>query len=357
MPMNDKTIDNIIRIILLAAIAIWSIAIIAPFIGILLWAVIVAVSAYPAFRWISGKLGDRDILAAVLTVTLVLLIVVAPIAAALPSLADSVRTVATDFRDGTIAIPEASEPVREWPLIGERFYSLWQEAHSSIKEVLTRFEPQIKSAGIVVVDSVAGIALAVLQFVFSVIIAGAILANHKRVLALTRRLVDRVAPGSQERFVNLTGGTVRGVTNGVVGVAMVQAILAGIAFVAIGIPGAALWAMTCFMLAVVQITPGIVVIPIAVYVFANYELLPFILFIAWMIPVMSLDNVLKPILMGRGVDAPMLIVFIGAIGGLISFGFLGLFFGAVVLVIANDLLVRWLEGTEPVELQQPDTGQ
>ncbi|MDH3616708.1 MAG: AI-2E family transporter, partial [Gammaproteobacteria bacterium] len=150
MSLNDKTIDNIIRIGLLAAIAIWSITIIAPFIGILLWAVIVAVSAYPAFRWISGKIGDRDILAAVLTVTFVLLLIVGPIAASLPGLADSVRTVATDFRDGTIAIPEASEAVREWPLIGERFYSVWQEAHSGIKEVLMRFEPQIKSAGLIV---------------------------------------------------------------------------------------------------------------------------------------------------------------------------------------------------------------
>ena len=349
MSLNDKTIDNIIRIGLLAAIAIWSITIIAPFIGILLWAVIVAVSAYPAFRWISGKIGDRDILAAVLTVTFVLLLIVGPIAASLPGLADSVRTVATDFRDGTIAIPEASEAVREWPLIGERFYSVWQEAHSGIKEVLTRFEPQIKSAGLIVVDSIAGITLAVLQFILSVIIAGAILANHKRVLALTYRLVDRVAPGSQERFMNLTGGTVRGVTTGVIGVAMVQAILAGIGFAVIGIPAAALWAMICFLLAVVQITIIIVVVPIAIYVFANYELLPFVLFVAWMIPVVALDNVLKPILMGRGVDAPMLIIFIGAIGGFISFGFLGLFFGAVVLVIANDLLVNWLDATESVE--------
>jgi predicted PurR-regulated permease PerM len=357
MPINDKTIDTIIRIGLLAAIAIWSIAIIAPFIGILLWAVIVAVSAYPVFRWISGKLGDRDVIAAILTVTIVLLLIVGPIGASLPGLADSVRTVATDLRDGTIAIPEASEAVREWPLIGERFYSLWREAHGGITEVLTRFQPQIKSAGLVVVDSVAGITLAVLQFILSVLIAGAILANHERVLALTNRLVDRIAPGSQERFMNLTGGTVRGVTTGVIGVAMVQAILAGIGFAVIGIPAAALWAMFCFLLAIVQISIVIIVIPISIYVFANYELLSFVLFVAWMIPVGALDNVLKPILMGRGVDAPMLVVFIGAIGGLISFGFLGLFFGAVVLVIANDLLVSWLEETESVELQQPKASQ
>ncbi|MGI9248245.1 MAG: AI-2E family transporter, partial [Woeseiaceae bacterium] len=129
----------------------------------------------------------------------------------------------------------------------------------------------------------------------------------------------------------------------------VQATLAGIGFAVVGIPAAAIWAMICLLLAIVQISIGIVVIPIAIYVFVNYELLTFVLFLAWMIPVGALDNVLKPILMGRGVDAPMLIVFLGAIGGLISFGFLGLFFGAVVLVIANDLFVTWLEAADSAE--------
>jgi predicted PurR-regulated permease PerM len=130
---------------------------------------------------------------------------------------------------------------------------------------------------------------------------------------------------------------------GVVGVAIVQAILAGIGFAVIGIPGAALWAAICLVLAVVQISMAIIIIPLAIYIFSNHELLPALLFIAWNIPVLALDNVLKPILMGRGVDAPMLVIFVGAIGGFISFGFLGLFFGAVVLVIAYDLMVAWLE--------------
>lgn len=349
MPLDDKTIDGIIRISLLAVIVVWSIMIIAPFIAILLWAVIVAVSAYPAFCWLSGKLGSRDNLAAMLTVAFLLLLIVVPIAVSLPGFADSVRSLATELRDGAIAIPEASEQVREWPLIGERFFLVWQEAHSSVTDVLARFQPQIKTAGILVVDSIAGISLAVLLFILAVVIAGVILANHKRVVALTSRLVQRIAPGSQDRFMSLTGGTVRGVTTGVIGVAVVQAILAGIGFAVVGIPAAAVWALICLMLAIVQITIGIVILPIAIYVFANYELSNFVIYVAWMIPVLALDNVLKPILMGRGVDAPMLIVFIGAIGGLISFGFLGLFFGAVVLVIANDLLVTWLEATDSVE--------
>ena len=141
---------------------------------------------------------------------------------------------------------------------------------------------------------------------------------------------------------------------GVVGVAIIQSILAGIGFAMIGIPAAALWAFICLFLAVLQISIGVITIPIAIYVFSGHELIPSLLFIAWNIPVLALDNVLKPILMGRGVDAPMLVIFVGAIGGFISFGFLGLFFGAVVLVIAYDLIIAWLkdvstDSAEPAE--------
>ncbi len=139
-----------------------------------------------------------------------------------------------------------------------------------------------------------------------------------------------------------------------VGVAIVQSILAGIGFAVIGIPAAALWALLCLVLAVLQISIALIVVPIAIYVFSNFELLPSLLFIAWNIPILALDNVLKPILMGRGVDAPMLVIFVGAIGGFISYGFLGLFFGAVVLVIAYDLLIAWLE--DPTAPQARETG-
>ena len=130
---------------------------------------------------------------------------------------------------------------------------------------------------------------------------------------------------------------------GVVGVAVAKAILAGIGFAVIGIPAVAFWAFACLVLAILQISIVLVVAPIAIYVFSSHELLPALLFVAWNVPILALDNILKPILMGRGVDAPMLVIFIGAIGGLISFGFLGLFFGAVVLVIAYDLMIFWLD--------------
>ena len=343
MTINKDTIDNIIRIALVAAIIVWSFIIIAPFVSILLWAIIIAVSAYPAFLWLTNKLGGRANWAAIIFVLLMLILIIGPIAGSVPGFAESVRSLVAQIQSGSLAIPEASEDIRQWPIIGEHLYEFWQEAATNITELLVKFQPQMRDASIAILASIAAAGLAVLQFVAAVIIAGVILAHHERTAALAKQFVQRIVPESRDRYVTLTENTVRGVTMGVVGVAIVQSILAGIGFAVIGIPAAALWAFLCLVIAVLQISIAIVVLPVAIYVFSNHEFLPAVLFIAWNIPILALDNVLKPILMGRGVDAPMLVIFVGAIGGFISSGFLGLFFGAVVLVIAYDLLIAWLE--------------
>ena len=349
MTSDNITTDNIIRFGLIILIIAWSITIIAPFISVLLWAVIIAVSAYPAFQWLAVKIGNRTGWAASVLVLLMLMLLIGPIAASLPSFADSIRSLAGEFEAGTLTVPEASDKIRQWPLIGEQLYSLWLEARTNLTQVLEQFRPQLKDASIAILSLIATASLAILQFVVAVIIAGVILAHHQRAVQIASKLIGRIVPESRERFVTLTENTVRGVTMGVIGVAVVQAILVGIGFTVIGIPAAAFWAFVCLVLAVLQISIVLVVVPIAIYVFSNHELIPALLFVAWNLPVLALDNILKPLLMGRGVDAPMLVIFIGAIGGFISFGFLGLFFGAVVLVIAYDLLILWLDEERAVE--------
>ncbi len=354
MTTRQTTIDNIIRIALIALIVVGSIMIMAPFVGVLLWGIIIAVSAYPAFVWVSGKLGGRAGLAAILFVLLMFALIVGPIAASIPGLTDSIRALAGQVQSGSLAIPEASESVRHWPLIGEPLFEFWQQAATNLTEILVRFQPQLRGASVSVLSSIAAVGLAIIQFVAAVIVAGVILAHHEGAAAFANQLAQRIVPESRERYLSLTENTVRGVTMGVIGVAIMQAILAGIGFAVIGVPAAALWAFICLILAIVQISMAVIIVPIAIYIFSNHELLPSLLFIAWNVPVLALDNVLKPILMGRGVDAPMLVIFIGAIGGFISFGFLGLFFGAVVLVIAYDLLIAWLDEVSSESAQQTE---
>jgi len=349
MTAQKAPIDSIIRFGLIALIVIGSITILKPFLGVLLWGIIIAVSAYPGFLWLTNKLGNRPITAASLIVLLLLLLIIGPIVGSLPGFAESIRSLVAQIHAGTLAIPEASEAILQWPLVGEPLYALWQQAATNLSELLVKFQPQLKDVSVIVLQSIAAASLGILQFIVAIFIAGIILVNHARAAGLASQFLRRIAPESQDRFLDLSGNTVRGVTMGVVGVAIVQAILVGIGFAVIGIPAAALWAAICLMVAIVQISISIVVIPIVIYVFFNYELLPAVVFLVWNLPILSLDNVLKPLLMGRGVDAPMLVIFIGSIGGFISFGFLGLFFGAVILVIANALLLDWLDDRAPPE--------
>ncbi len=345
--MLDQTVDTLIRLGVVLLLIVCSVMILAPFVAVLLWAIIIAVSAYPVYRWLAEKCGGRDGWAATLLVLVILVFLIAPIAASLPSFAGSIRSLAADLQAGGISIPDPADQVKTWPLVGEYIFNLWEQAATNLAAVLSQFRPELQSVGISLLGSVAAVALAVLQFIAAAIIAGVMLAHHEHMIDLADKLFHRIAPTSSGRFITLTEQTVRGVTMGVIGVAIVQSILAGIGFAVMGIPAAIFWAFLCLILAILQLSIVLVVLPVVIYSFYAFELLPALLFVAWNVPILALDNVLKPILMGRGVDAPMLIIFIGAIGGFLSFGFLGLFFGAVVLVIAYDLLVVWLEATPP----------
>ncbi len=342
MQTSKENIDGIIRLILIGLIVIWSVTILLPFVSIIIWAVVIAISIYPAFVWVSVKVNDRQGLAAAIVMLLLLMMILIPIAIALPGFADSVRSLAAEFREGTLAAPEPSVKVKNWPLVGVPLYEVWNQAANNFAALFAEYKPQLKSMGVDVLGLIAAVGFFIVQFFIATIVAGVMLAHHEGGTKLAKKLAARVVPDSSQRYLALIENTVRGVTNGVIGVALVQAILAGIGFAVIGIPAAAFWAFCCLVLATLQITISIIVIPIALYVFSNHELLPAILFVAWNIPIVTLDNILKPFLMRIGVDAPMLVIFFGAIGGFISFGLLGLFLGAVILVIAYDLLMAWL---------------
>ena len=158
-------------------------------------------------------------------------------------------------------MPEASESVRHWPLIGEPLFEFWQQAATNLTEMLVRFQPQLRGASVSVLSSIAAVGLAIIQFVAAVIVAGVILAHHEGAAAFANQLAQRIVPESRERYLSLTENTVRGVTMGVIGVAIMQAILAGIGFAVIGVPAAALWAFICLILAIVQISMVLVIVP------------------------------------------------------------------------------------------------
>jgi predicted PurR-regulated permease PerM len=248
---------------------------------------------------------------------------------------------------GEFEVPAPPQGVSEWPLVGDPLYDLWSLAHVNLQEALAKVAPQLRALGTWLLAAGAGTGLAIVQFVISIIIAGVLLANAAGGGGAARAVSRRLAGDRGEEFADLAGATVQSVSVGIVGVALIQSTLIGIGLFVAGVPHAALWTVICVFLTVLQLPAFLVVIPAIVYMFSYATTTAAVLFTIWGTLAGLSDNVLKPILLARGVDLPMIVIFMGAIGGFLSAGFVGLFVGAVVLALGYELFVAWLdEGSE-----------
>jgi predicted PurR-regulated permease PerM len=258
------------------------------------------------------------------------------------------------LQQGTVDIPPPPESVAGWPLIGKPLSNFWHLASENLEEALGQLKPQIKALGAWLLSAAAGAGFGLLQFVLAIVIAGVLLPRGEKGHQAARAVATRFVGARGEEFLDLAESTVRSVARGILGVAVIQSVLAGVGFLVAGIPGAGLLALVCLLLSVIQVGPGLVLIPCVIYVFMTDSMLTAILFLVWNVFVGLLDNVLKPLLLGRGVKVPMLVIFIGAIGGFLSMGIIGLFVGSIVLVLGYTLLQAWLsEGETP---SQEETG-
>jgi predicted PurR-regulated permease PerM len=340
--LTGRGAELAIRIGLLALLVGWCFVIIRPFIGIIGWAVVMSVALYPTFDRLRALLGNRTKSAAALLTIVFLLVFIVPAVVLSETLVSGVRMLATNLQNGSITIPMPSESVREWPVIGNRVADFWTLAATNLDALAVQFRDEIANGGSWLVHQAASTGLGLLQFVAAVVLSGFLLATAKRTSDISQRVAERVAGSYGQRFAELAVATTRSVARGVLGVALIQSTLAGLAFLVVGIPGAGLLAVIALMLCIVQIGPALVLIPAAIYVFSARGTATAIAFAGWCIFIVLIDNVLKPMLLGRGVDVPMFIVVIGAIGGLLSMGVIGLFVGAIVLVLGYSAVAAWL---------------
>lgn len=344
----NRALEASIRIGLVALLVLWCFALASPFIQPTLWGVILAIALYPAHVRLRSLLGDREAAAAATLIAAILLLLLVPTVLLTNSLISSGSDVAGHLQAGTVAVPAPPESVAEWPIVGGEIYELWTAASQNLQEVIHRFDSQLASVGLRMIKEIARTGVGILMFALSVVIAGFLLAYHEPATEAARSVARRLAPGRGDELIALTGATVQSVTRGILGVALIQSVLAGIGMLAVGVPAAALWAIGLFLLAIVQIPAMLLLGPIALYVFYTSSTVVAVLFAVWAIVVGSSDNVLKPMLLGRGVDVPMLVIFVGAIGGFIRGGIIGLFVGAVVLAVGYTLLRIWVrEEPEP----------
>ena len=342
-----RAIETTIRIGLVVVLVVWCYRIVEPFVFAVIWGIVIAIGTYPAYRWLQARMGGRRGLAALVFTLLLLTLLIIPTVMLTGALLESARGLSADLSDGSLTIPSPPEGVAKLPFIGEQLDEFWSLAAENLDDALDRIEPQVKAFGGWLLKAGAKAGLGILQFVFAIIIAGVLVAKAGSGYRAASTIAGRLVGERGVALTDLAHGTVQSVVNGIVGIALIQTILAGLGFLAIGLPGAGIWALVCLVLAVVQIDILLILIPIAIYVFSVAGTGVAVAYLVWSLFVGLLNNALKPLLLGRGLDIPMLIILMGAIGGMLWSGIIGLFVGPVVLALGYVLFIDWLkEGRE-----------
>ena len=338
----NRAMEASIHIGLAVLLAIACLLIVKPFLPLIAWGIIIGVASYPAFLKLQHALGGRGGLAAIVYTVILLAMLIIPVILLAQSLVEGVQTLTAHMKAGTLGVPAPPDSVAGWPIIGVPLYNLWKSASDNLSDVVLRFAPQIKSALPELLSATAGLGLAVLQFLLAILLAGALLANAPAATQAARSMFLRIFEKRGPEYHQLVSSTIRSVTSGILGVALIQTVCAGLGFLVAGLPGAGLWAVMFLIAAVLQVGM-LVLIPAVIYMFAIATTTKAVIFLIWCIIVGMMDNVLKPLLLGRGAAVPIAVVFLGAIGGFVAMGIIGLFVGAIVLSVGYKLFVAWIE--------------
>jgi predicted PurR-regulated permease PerM len=338
----DEIVQLVIRLGLLGLLILWTFLIIRPFVPILTWSAVLAVAFYPVFAWLAKRLGGRPRSASAVLTLVTLGIVIGPAAWLGLSAVEGIKDLAGQIGTGDLALQAAPERIKSWPLVGPQLYELWNQAYTNIRAVLREVTPYLKPLAGMMLSFAGNTGIGMLQFLLSVFVAGFLLPYGPQLVAALRGFLARIVPDQSEHFLELAGATIRAVSQGVIGVAIVQALLAGIGFKLAAIPGAGLLAIIVLLLSIVQIGAAIVLFPVTIWIWMDNDVTVALLLTVYLVIVGLLDNVLKPLVMGRGLTTPTLVILIGVIGGTLAHGIIGLFIGPIILSVAWELAAAWI---------------
>jgi predicted PurR-regulated permease PerM len=337
----NRSREVFIRMSLLTLMAITCFLILRPFLLLILWSIILAIATYPGYRWLTRSLRGREALAATVCTLLLLSVVIVPAVLLAGTLTGAARSLAADIENGTLHVPPPPANVERWPVIGKPLSKMWSEASTDLSDALSRLSPYLKGYAQRLLSTTASIGGTLLQFIIAIVIAGFLLTRSKANSDFSHLLFSRIFGEKGPEFEDLAESTVRSVTNGILGVAVIQSVFAGIGFMVVGLPGAGMWAALFLVASVLQIGP-LVMIPAVIYGFTITSTGYAVVFLAWCAVVGLMDNVLKPLMLGRGSKVPTAVIFIGVIGGFVAMGIVGLFVGAIILSVGYKLFLTWL---------------
>ncbi len=342
--LNATFVEIAIHVSFIGFLVYWTFILVSPFLPFIVWSVVLTVALYPGFDWLAALFGGRRRLAAALITILGLLVVIGPVTWLGLGLVDGLKTLIQQLDSGKL-IPPPSETIKNWPLVGQEIYDFWSLASTNVRSALTSLLPQLQLLGEILLDTVSSAGTGMLKFLASVIIAGFLFSPGPQLVVATKRLALRIDKAYGEKFVELAGATIRAVSRGVIGISVLQAVIGGIGMSFAGIPGASLLTLAILVLGIIQIGPMLIVAPVVVWSWTTLTTGPALALTACMAIVSFIDNFLKPFVLTSGAT-PRLVTFIGVVGGVITYGFAGLFVGPVVLAVAWDLMNAWIYDKE-----------
>jgi predicted PurR-regulated permease PerM len=344
--MEDRTLERIDQIAALAAIALLIIGclfILRPFVSALLWAVILSYSTWPLFARLLGWLNGRQVLAATLMAIVVAALMVAPLVVISTSLAEDVANLVSA---GKRLVSQGPPPPPAWlegvPVVGDQLLTWWQEWMTDSRQFLSEFQDVLAEAGKWLLGHGLALAEGVLQLSLSVLVLFFLYRDGSELVERLTTGMTRIAGSRASGLLAITGGTIKGVVYGIFGTALAQGILAGVGFFIAGVPAALLLGMITFFLSVVPMGPPLVWIPASIWLYYQGSGGWALFTAVWgFFVISSVDNFLKPYLISRGGALPFVLVLLGVLGGVITFGFIGVFLGPTLLAVAYSLMRDW----------------
>ncbi|HEY2560081.1 MAG TPA: AI-2E family transporter YdiK [Caldimonas sp.] len=348
---------GVLSLVAMIAASLW---ILRPFLGATIWAAMLVVTTWPMLLWIQARLGNRRSLAVLAMVLILLLLFVLPLTLAITTIAANADVVVDWAKSlSTRGLPQLPEWIARLPLVGPKLAAIWDDlVASGVAGLEAKVTPYARDVTSWVVTQAGVIGALTLQFLLTVVIAGIMYAQGEAAARKVRQFGYKLGSTRGEDAVVLAGKAIRGVALGVGVTAIVQAVIGGIGLAVAGVPFAALLTAVMFMLCIVQLGPTLVMAPATIWVFWNGSTGWGVFLLVWSIVVGVMDNFLRPILIRRGADLPLLLIFAGVIGGLLGFGLVGVFVGPVMLAVSYTLIDAWIETpSDSPQLQTPEAVQ
>jgi len=345
--MKSRQIVHItLQLLALGLLIGWCFYILAPFFNPIIWAAILAVTLYPLHQKLKRKLKGKGTLAAVLITAVIFILVIIGGGWLAVKTGSDIKTEISAYREGKIKIPAPPLSVKEWPVIGNKAYQIWGQLTTGADSLIQNYPEQVKSLITVSIGLLATTGKGLLIFAISILISGVFLVYAEPSAVFASAIFNRLMNSTKFDMASIAAITIRNVVKGILGVAIIQSVCAGIGFTLAGIPYAGVWILLCLILAIIQVGIFPVVLCVLIYIWTTDRTTAAIILTIYMIPVGLLDNILKPLLMGKGAPVPMLVIFLGSLGGFMYSGFIGLFTGAVILSLGYRLFDTWLKGAE-----------